>query len=130
LATVKKEKNMSDRAILEDLGQSLAELRIARGFTQAAVAKQAGIGKRTVERIEAGISCQTSSLLRVLRVLGLEQQIPKIVPSAGPSPVAALETQRKQRKRARSKSGTRAVASSISKQKINTGGEWTWGDEK
>jgi DNA-binding XRE family transcriptional regulator len=130
LASVKKEKNMSDRAILEDLGQSLAELRIARGFTQAAVAKQAGIGKRTVERIEAGISCQTSSLLRVLRVLGLEQQIPKIVPIAGPSPVAVLETQRKQRKRARSKSGTRAAASSISKQKINTGGEWTWGDEK
>ena len=121
---------MSDKAILEDLGQSLAELRIARGLTQAAVAKQAGIGKRTVERIEAGTSCQTSALIRVLRVLGLEQQIPKIVPRHGPSPMAVLDAQEKQRKRVRSKSGRMGVGSAMPKQKRKTGGEWTWGDEK
>ena len=121
---------MSDKVILEDLGQSLTEFRIARGLTQAAVARQAGIGKRTVERIEAGTSCQTSALVRVLRVLGLEQQIPKIVPRHGPSPMAVLDAQEKQRKRVRSKSGRRVVGSVMPKQKRKTGGEWTWGDEK
>ncbi len=127
---MRNEESMSDKAILEDLGRSLAERRIERGLTQATVAKQAGIGKRTVERIEAGISCQTSSLVRVLRVLGLDQQILKIAPRYAPGPIAVLEAQAKQRKRAHSRISKIAVGSTLSKQKRETGSEWTWGDKK
>ena len=128
---MKKDKSMSDKAILEDLGQSLAEFRIERGLTQAAVAKQAGIGKRTLERMEAGNSCQTSALVRVLRALGLEKQIPGIVPKNGPSPMAVLEAQQKQRKRVRpKKSGSRIVGSAMSTRRGKAQSNWTWGDEK
>lgn len=119
---------MSDKAILEHLGQSLAEFRVARELTQAALARQAGIGKRTLERIEAGISCQTSALVRVLRVLGLEQEILTIVPRHGPGPIAVLDAQKKQRKRVRSKRDGRIAGSPQRKRTV--GGEWTWGDEK
>jgi DNA-binding XRE family transcriptional regulator len=127
---MKKDKAISDQAVLEDLGQSLAEFRIERGLTQATLAKQAGIGKRTLERMEAGSSCQTSALVRVLRVFGLEQQIPGIVPKHGPSPMAVLEAQQKQRKRVRQESGSKIASSAMSKHRSKTQGNWTWGDEK
>ncbi len=46
---------MNDDAVLAELGRALAERRIGIGLTQAALAEQAGIGKRTVERIEAAL---------------------------------------------------------------------------
>jgi DNA-binding XRE family transcriptional regulator len=127
---MKKDKTISDKAVLENLGQSLAEFRIEQGLTQAALAKQAGIGKRTLERMEAGNSCQTSALVRVLRVLGLEQQVHNIVPKHSPGPMAVLEAQQKQRKRVRPKCGSRIAGSAVSKHRSKTQGSWTWGDEK
>ena len=44
---------LSDEAILQALGERLAGARLARNLTQAALAEQAGVAKRTVERLEA-----------------------------------------------------------------------------
>lgn len=43
-----------DEAILKELGGRLAGVRLGRNLTQAALAEQAGVSKRTVERMEAG----------------------------------------------------------------------------
>lgn len=53
---------LSDEAVLAELGQRLARLRVERDYTQAMLAEQAGISKRTLERLEAGPSCQLNSL--------------------------------------------------------------------
>ena len=126
---MKHNKTWSDEAILEDLGKALAEFRIQRGLTQAAVARQAGIGKRTLERMEAGNSCQTSALVRVLRILGLEQKVTGIVPSRGPGPMAVLEAKQKQRKRVRPKSGGRITGSVAPTHQSKAQDHWKWGDE-
>lgn len=56
--------------------QTLAEAVLARrcdlGFTQAQLAKQAGIAHRTVQNIEAGKRPQPIILAAVARALGME----------------------------------------------------------
>jgi transcriptional regulator with XRE-family HTH domain len=57
---------MSDEALLQELGQRIARLRLERNLTQAQLADQAG------EHLEAGAAAaQLSLFLRVLRQLDL-----------------------------------------------------------
>ena len=58
----------TDEAILQELGQRVARSRLNRNLTQARLADEAGVSKRTVERIEAGYSTQLSNLIRVFRL--------------------------------------------------------------
>ncbi len=111
--------NLTDRAILTELGRRLAAIRIARNITQAALAEQAGVSKRTVERLESGaVAIQLSGLIRVCRVLGLMEGFDVLVPDEATSPMAQLKSQRRQRQRATSmKPAPRKAAQ-----------PWTWGD--
>ena len=43
-----------DEVILRELGERLARVRLERNLTQAGLAEQAGVSKRTVERLESG----------------------------------------------------------------------------
>lgn len=96
---------LTDEAVLAELGDRVAQCRIDRQLTQAALADAAGVSKRTVERIEGGASAQLSSLIRVLRVLELMPGLDQLVPAAEPRPMDWLERQGKKRQRA---SGARA----------------------
>ena len=93
---------LGDDAILEDIGRRLGRRRIALQLTQAALADQAGVSKRTVERIEAGAVAQTLSLVRILRVLDLLRDLDQLIPETGPRPMDLLKLKGKDRKRASS----------------------------
>ena len=86
-------------------------------MTQAALAEQAGVSKRTVERVEAGATTQTSTLIRILRVLGLLDRLDGMLPETGPRPMDLLKLDGKERQRA-----------SGSKKEADDRG-WRWGDE-
>jgi len=107
----------ADEAILADIGQRLARRRIDLELTQADLAEQAGVGKRTVERIEAGGSSQLSSLIRVLRVLELLAGLDLLVPKAGPRPMDQLRRKGKPRRRA-----------SPGRRKQSASQPWSWDD--
>jgi|SRR6266851_1291156 transcriptional regulator with XRE-family HTH domain len=112
-------KQLTDEAILRELGGRLAAARLARNLTQAALAEEAGVSKRTVERLESGeVAARLSGLVRVCRALGLVDRLDALVPPAAPSPVEQLRLAGRQRKRAagRRQQGTRAPR------------KWTWGD--
>jgi transcriptional regulator with XRE-family HTH domain len=113
------EKAMSDAAILAELGARLARRRIDLQLTQADLAREAGISKRTVERIEAGASAQMASMIRIFRILDLMTEMERLIPSTGPRPMQLMENKGRQRKRAprkRTSAGRRG------------GGDepWTW----
>ena len=59
---MKISKEIGDKAIVRELGERLARTRLERNLTQAELAEQAGIAKRTLERIEAGGAAQLDSL--------------------------------------------------------------------
>ena len=107
----------TDEAILAELGGRLAQRRLELQLTQEMLAEQAGVSKRTVERIEAGSTAQMSTLIRVLRVLELLDRLETLVPEAGPRPMDLVRLKGKARKRA---SGKRQTAHA---------GPWQWGDE-
>ena len=94
---------LADDAILVEIGKRVARRRLDLQFTQADVAEQAGVAKRTVERIEAGASAQMSSMIRILRVLDLLPGLDRMIPEAGPRPMDLLKRKGKVRQRASSR---------------------------
>lgn len=109
---------LSNEAILAELGTRMARRRLDLQLTQAQVAEQAGVAKRTVERIEAGASAQLASLIRIFRVLELLPGLEQLVPEAGPRPMDLLQLKGKVRQRAAS----REVKDAPDK-------PWSWGDD-
>ena len=93
-------QDLADTAVLTELAERLARARIDRGLTQAALADEAGVAKRTVERIEAGKPSEIGTLIRMLRVLGLSGGLDQLVPEAAPSPMALLKSHGRERRRA------------------------------
>lgn len=122
MANMKISKGLSDEAILVELGGRLAQRRIARSLSQAVLATEAGVAKRTVERIEAGESVQVITLIRLCRTLDLMDGWDQWLPEAGPSPMALLKEKQIGQGRQRAR-GRRAVPVMKSGEK-----PWTWGD--
>jgi transcriptional regulator with XRE-family HTH domain len=107
---------MSDEALLQELGHRVARLRLERNLTQAQLAEQAGISKRTLERLEAGAAAtQLSLFLRVLRQLDLLEGLELLLPEPKPSPIALLQQQEGGRKRASRRAPLKPAA------------PWSWG---
>jgi len=109
---------LAETAILAEIGQRLARRRLDLELTQAAVAEQAGVAKRTVERIEAGVSAQMSTVIRIFRVLDLLPTLDRAIPDAGPRPMDLLKRKGKQRQRASSRRPSRP-----------SNKPWTWDEE-
>ena len=109
---------LTDDAVLAELGARIAGRRIELQLTQAAVAEQAGIAKRTLERMEAGQTSQLATLVRVLRVLDAASGLDNLIQESGPRPMDLLKQKGKVRQRASGKRTAKA-----------TGKPWHW-DEK
>lgn len=109
---------MTDAAVLKELGGRLSRLRLQRNLTQAQLAREAGVSKRTVVRLENGESSQVTNLIRVIRVLGLLGNLDAFVPPPLPSPIEQLRSRAQERRRA---------FPGVKKSGPPT--KWTWGDE-
>lgn len=106
----------TDEAILADVGARLSSVRLSRNLTQAQLAHDAGVSKRTVERIEAGQSAQLTSFIRILRTLDLLGGLELLLPPPQPEPMDLLRRQGKTPQRA---TGAHAT----------TDTPWTWGED-
>lgn len=112
-------KQAIDAAVLTELGRRLARVRLDRNLTQAQLAEQAGVSKRTVERLESGsVATRLSGVIRVCRVLELVERLDLLVPEPVPSPVEQLRLRGRRRRRASAKRKVRAAPK-----------PWQWGDE-
>lgn len=109
---------LTDASVLQALGARLAARRIAMGQTQAEAAEQAGVSKRTLERLEAGEPVQSPNLVRVLRVLQLLDALEALLPAAGPGPMDALRREGRTRQR--------VPRTGVAEQPARP---WRWGDE-
>ncbi len=110
--------NMTDEVLLKLIGERLARVRLVRNLTQGQLAEQAGLGLRTVQRLEQGVAAtQLSGFVRVCRVLGLVEYFELLIPEPTASPMAQLQQQGRKRKRATGKK----MAEGKPK-------KWTWGE--
>jgi transcriptional regulator with XRE-family HTH domain len=109
---------ITDEALLRLMGERLSALRLARNLTQRQLAEQAGLGLRTVQRLELGeAATQLSGFIRVCRVLGLVENLETFIPQPAVSPMEQLKLAGRQRQRATGKN-------------TSPGGskKWTWGE--
>jgi putative transcriptional regulator len=106
--------NLSDAAVLEELGQRIARYRLNRNMTQGVLATESGVSTPTVQRLENGQSTQASNLIRILRTLKLLENLDALVPEPAISPL----------QQARMHGKTRQRASSPRKRQTPT--RWTW----
>lgn len=109
-----------DPAALAELGLRLARLRLDRNLSQDDLAREAGVSKRTLHRMEHGHSAQMTNWVRVLRALGALGNLEQFLPAPAPSPMQQLKLQGRLRRRASS------VAPAQQQPKP---GPWRWGDE-
>jgi transcriptional regulator with XRE-family HTH domain len=115
---MKIDPKMTDDALLQLIGERMAALRLARNLTQKQVAEQAGLGLRTVQRLEQGVAAtHLSGFIRVCRVLGLVERLDTFIPEPPVGPMAQLRRQGRTRRRA---SGKKAATGAPKK--------WTWGE--
>ncbi len=115
---MKISNNLSDETVLAEIGVRITQQRIRQGMTQAILAEQSGVGKRTVERIEAGKPAQISNLVRILRALDLLTALDSAIPEAQTGPMDLLKRKGKQRKRVYTQRVTE-----------DTTRPWSWDDE-
>jgi len=113
-------QTITDAAVLAELGSRLERTRLGRNMTQAQLAREAGVGKPTVERIEAGQPARLITLVRILRVLGLLDGLDRLVPEPAPSPIEQLKLHGRRRRRAAPRRTAREREQ----------GTWRWGDEQ
>jgi len=115
----------TDAGVLAELGRRLERHRLERNLTQAEMAVQAGVGQATVQRAERGQSVQMTSMIKLLRTLGLLGALDLAVPESIELPIAQLEReQRKIRRRARGRRGGPSAAPAEATQD-----PWRWGRE-
>lgn len=114
---MKLASSLTDTAVLLEIGARLARYRLNRNLTQQALAAEAGISLRTLNRIECGEPSQSANLIRVLRALGLLDNLELVVPEPPVSPMQQLKLKGKVRQRASGAVAADAVAE-----------PWTWSD--
>ncbi|MBU1086533.1 MAG: helix-turn-helix transcriptional regulator [Candidatus Omnitrophica bacterium] len=105
---------MSDKAILKEMGLRIARNRLNRNMTQKVLAFESGVSKPTIQRAEAGVSIQVDKLIRILRALNLVKNIESLVPELPSSPLQQIKLKGKARQRA------------FSKSKDNKQDDWSW----
>ena len=96
---------MSDTAVLAEVGQRMQQERLNQNMEQAILARQAGISRRTLQRLEAGGVATLATMLRVLRVLGKLSALDVFLPPPGISPLQLARLRGARRQRASSGRG-------------------------
>lgn len=134
------ESNGTDLVILKAIGRCIADERLDNNMTQARLAEESGVSKRTIERLESGESVQLTNLIRVLRVQNKLPLLAQVFPEPAISPLQQLKIQsatQKMRKRAYPSASDQSTTDYPS-QNASQGGEvneppqkqaWQWGDE-
>ncbi len=124
---MKIKKHVPDSITLRQLGARLAAQRLALNLTQAQLSEEAGVPKRTIERLEAGAAAtRLSAFLRVCLVLGLQDRLEQLVPDPVPSPVAQLKLKGRERKRASKRTAGDGRDPSAQPKELGKAKRWVW----
>ncbi len=118
MADYRTYKAATPHGLEAELGRRLARIRLGRNVTQKTLAREAGIGLRTLRRVEAGESSTLDSFLRIAMALGLADDLLSAIPSHDIRPIERVDSRRSERKRAR------PARTEVADE------PWSWGDEQ
>ena len=110
--------DMTDKAVLEELGAALARRRLEINSRQEDCAFEAGISRDTLGALEKGRSVSLISFISILRALGLREQLNTLLEATDISPVALAGHKGELRQRARP-----------NEKREQDGGGWVWPED-
>lgn len=116
---------MSEPAILKQLGQKLKAFRLQQNITQEELARKIGLNRITIGEIEKGRPSSLLSFIQLLRGLDKLDLLNAIILVPTISPIQVARLQKKTRKRASApaepvgKSANKSISRSTSTGKIN-----------
>lgn len=115
---------MTDVALVAELGRRVAAHRIALRLSQAEFAERAGVSRSTVQRIETGESIQLLSLVKILRALERIDALDALLAPRVRMPLVDLERERGRRRRVRHR-----AKEGRAPDRDESAPPWSWGDE-
>jgi transcriptional regulator with XRE-family HTH domain len=108
---------MTSEAVLAEIGRRVARRRLDWGVTQEQMAARAGIGRATLQRLEAGGSVQLLSVVKLLSALDLLDPLDVALADSIKSSQVSSEGQRQRRRAPRQH-----------RARITGDGSWQWVD--
>lgn len=92
-------RNMSPTAIAEELGNRLKQARLNANVTQAEIAAQTGLNRKTILNAEKG-KVQLENFVAILAALDMADQLKMFLPAQDISPLQLAKLKGHQRQRA------------------------------
>lgn len=83
-------QHLAHEDIFEQIGLKLKIMRKAYGYSQQDLAKQAGLGRTTIFRIEKGESMSLDAIVRILKVYGVLDRLDALLASPTKSPMQSF----------------------------------------
>lgn len=113
-----KKSTPSDLEIQHEIGRRLKKTRLNLDISQAELARDTGVSRRTITNAENGRGCTLSNLIAILRHLGKLDALDAFIPDPGISPIQLSKLKGQERMRA---SGERTKTITVNEE------QWTWG---
>ncbi len=99
------------------LCKRMRAVRLSMNITQEQLARESGLSVGTIQRFEEGKKVSLNTFIRLLKALGLQQNLAILLPDPAVRPVERVRFDGRERQRARA-------------ERIEESPEpWTWGDE-
>ncbi|MGB3392874.1 MAG: helix-turn-helix domain-containing protein [Stenotrophomonas sp.] len=80
----------SPAELLGEIGEKVKQRRLHEGLTQATLADKAGVSRRSLIELEAGRGSQLETFVRVLKAMGLDDNLAATIPVPRVSPMSML----------------------------------------
>lgn len=93
---------MSDPAILQELSRRFRELRLKKNIQQKELSGLSGVAIGTIRRFENGETVSTENLIKIMRGLGVLENLEQLIPTEPISPILMKKLHNKKRMRASS----------------------------
>ena len=94
---------LSDSAIVSQIGKFIKHTRSQKNITQANLAEMAGLNRYTLSQIETGESISLSSLIQILRALDSLNVLKEFEVNEEISPLEYAKLKKKEKQRVRTK---------------------------
>ena len=92
---------LTSHAVIREMGAAVKDYRINRSLTQQDLADASGVSLRSISRFEQGNDIQLGSLIKILKALGLLDNINLLIPDVTKVPSYYLKKQSPKRFRKR-----------------------------
>ena len=111
---MKIDKNMNEKAILQELAARFKQTRIDAGMTREELADRSMVSVRTIARYESGNDISFENMIKLMKAMELEVNFNELIPDVFDRPSYHVEKAvvRKRAGKSRKKS------------------DWKWGDEQ